>query len=143
MAPLLVIAILRSPLSLLLIKNNYAQNGHICSGAKRLPSRSLVGSTEREESFHKVIYSITFFNSLVVSLGNLRALLDKLLWFHIQGSACCFWSYHYRGQTCCSGWPFTFASCTVFVFGGLQDLSGSSPEQPDQTLELTLLGQEV
>lgn len=143
MAPLLVIAILCSSLSILLIKNNYACNGHVFSAAKRLSSRSLVGSTEGEESFQKVIYSTTFFNNLVVSWRNLRALFDKLLWFRTQGSVFCFWSYRCWGQTCWSGCPFTFASCTVFVLGGLQDLSGSSPERPGQTPELTLLGQEV
>lgn len=48
--------------------------------------RSLIASIEREEeSFYKIIFSVTFFKNLVVSLGNLRAVLEKLLWFHILG----------------------------------------------------------
>lgn len=77
-APLLVIAAQGSSQSIFLIENHYAHNGHSFSGAKRLSSRSLVGSMEREETIHKGSYSIPFFKSLVVSLGNLRAVCDRL-----------------------------------------------------------------
>lgn len=50
-------------------------------------SSSLVGSVERKESSPRVIYSIPFSTNLVASLGNLKVVLDKLLWFHIQASA--------------------------------------------------------
>lgn len=33
--------------------------------------------------------------------------------------------------------------CAISILGGLQGTSGSSPEQPGRTPELTLLGQEV
>lgn len=82
----------------------------ILDGKKLLP-RSFFGG--HWSVFRK---AIAFFRILVVSLGNLKVVLDKLLawsisqkllWFHSQGSACCFWNYHYWGQPRC---PFTFAS---------------------------------
>lgn len=90
MAPLLVVAILCSLTSILVIKSSYAHNGYIFSGDRR--SSSLVGSVEREESSPRVIYSITFSKNSVAPLGNLKVVLDKLLRFHIQGSAFFFFS---------------------------------------------------
>lgn len=100
MAPLLVVAILCSLTSILVIKSSYAHNGYIFSGDRR--SSSLVGSVEREENSPRVIYSITFSKNSVAPLGNLKVVLDKLLRFHIQGSAFFFffWRCQCWGQTC-------------------------------------------
>lgn len=66
--------------------------------------RSLLGSVEREESSHGVIYSITFSKNLVPSLRNLKVVLDKLLQFHIQGSG--FLGFFLLGFLCLFGFFF-------------------------------------
>ena len=138
MAPLLAITILCSSLSISLILNSVYTMVRFL-GAKNYYLGHLLGQWRGISVFRK---SITFFRNLVVSLGNLRAVLDKLLawsisqkllWFHSQGSACCFWNYHYWGKPWC---PFTFLA-------GLQNPSGSSPEQQGWCPEVTLWWQEV